>query len=64
MGAFRLIEMVGRMRAIMPVSRGGTEWARLMTARETHLLFAEGSCNAAGFEACAYKKLKVGALRT
>src|SRR5712692_4759235 len=42
-GALRLIDIVGSISAIMPVSRGGTECARLITDRETHLFALD--CN-------------------
>src|SRR2546428_2585433 len=42
-GALRLIEIVGSIRAMMPVSSGGTECARLITNSETHLLEVEVS---------------------
>jgi len=45
-GALRLIDIVGSIKAMMPVSRGGTEWARLITDSETHLPVLE-SCNQA-----------------
>jgi hypothetical protein len=36
-GAFRFIEITGRMKMRIPVSRGGTKFPRLIAKRESHL---------------------------
>ena len=43
-GAFRLIEIVGRISAMIPVSRGGTQCTKLITERETHLFVDSAGC--------------------